>query len=162
MKQITQVNNLVVANFTSAKLMVNQSMEFNAAPEKIWGVISDQSIAAEWMPSIKKLESVNTANADANGVGTERIVVYGSGDKIKETVVYAEKNRVFAYRVAFPYMVKDHLSIIEIKANGISSSTVCFYAFFTPTDFTGYLMKYGVYASIVKSSLKKLGVICSK
>lgn len=114
------------------------------------------------MPSIKKLESVNTANADANGVGLERIVVYGSGDKIKETVVYAEENKVLAYRVAFPYMVKDHLSIIEIKENGNDSSTVHWFAFFTPTDFTGYLMKHGVYASIVKSSLKKLSEICGK
>lgn len=162
MKQINKVSNLVVADFTSAKLMVNQSVDINATPEKIWKVVSDQSIAEEWMPSIKKLESFNTTNADTDGVGIERIAVYGTGDKIKETVVYAERNKVLAYRVAFPYMVKDHLSIIEIKENRFNSSTVHLYSFFTPTDFTGYLMQFGVYASIVKSSQKKLNELCRK
>jgi len=162
MKQITKVSDLVIANFTSAKLMVNQSIEISATPEKIWGVISDQSIAAEWLPSVKKLESFDTSKANADGVGTERIVVYGSGDKIKETVVYAERNKILAYQIAFPSMVKNHLSIIEIKKSGTASSTVRLYAFFTPTEWTGYLMKFGVYANIVKASLKKLGGICSK
>ncbi len=141
--------------------MVDQSIEIHASPEKIWSVISDQSIAGEWFPSIKKLESFDTSKANADGVGTERIAVYGTGDKIKETVVYAERNKILAYRVAFPSMVKDHLSIIEINPNGQDSSTVRLYSFFTPTEFTGYLMKFGVYASIVKSSLKKLSELCS-
>ncbi|MBI5053515.1 MAG: SRPBCC family protein [Chloroflexi bacterium] len=162
MKQITKVSNLIVADFTNARLMVDQSVDISATPEKIWRVINNQSIAEEWLPSVKKLESFDTSKANADGVGVERIAVYGTGDKIKETVVYAEKNKILAYRVAFPYMVKDHLSIIEIKENGLNSSTVHLYAFFTPTDFTGYLMQFGVYASIVKSSLRKLNELCSK
>ena len=157
---INKIGDLSIANFTDARLMVERSVAIEAAPEKIWQVMNDQSMVAKWMPSIKRLESVNTDNADDDGVGTERIAVYGSGDKIKETVVYAEKNKVLAYQAAFPSMVKDHLSVIEIKANGANSSTVCLYAFFTPTEFTGYLMKYGVYALIVKSSLKKLSALC--
>ncbi len=162
MKHITKVGSLTITDFTNAKLMVNQPVEINTSPEKIWAILSDQSIACEWMPSIKELESFDTSKADADGVGTERIAVYGTGDKIKETVVYAERNKILAYRVEFPYMVKDHLSIIEITANGQDSCAVRLYSFFTPTDFTGYLMQYGVYAVIVKSSLKKLRELCSK
>ena len=158
--ELTKVSNLVVANFTASRLMVEQAITINASPETIWQVISDQSMAAEWMPSVKKVESVATENANADGVGTARVVVYGSGDKIEETVVYAEKNRVLAYQAEFPSMVRDHLSIIEITASGANSTTVCLYAFFTPTDFAGYLMKYGVYAQIVKSSLKRLRALC--
>jgi len=41
-------------------------------------------------------------------------------------------------------MVKNHLSIIEIKQAGRGSSTVRVYVYFTPTEWTGYLMKFGV------------------
>lgn len=89
MKHIAKVSGLIVSTFTSAKLMVDQSIEIQASPEKVWSVLSDQSIAAEWLPSVKKLESFDASKANADGVGVERIVVYGTGDKIKETVVYA-------------------------------------------------------------------------
>ena len=159
---IAQVGGLTVSNFTRAKLKVDQSIEIQASPEKIWGVLSDQSIAAGWLPSVKKMESFDTSKANADGVGAEQIVVYGSGYRIKETVVYAERNKILAYQIAFPSMVKDHLSILEIEGSGRRSSTVRLYAFFTPTEWTGYLMQFGVYASIVKASLKKLNEICLK
>ena len=162
MKHIAQISGLVVSNFTSAKLQTSQSIDIPASPEKIWTTIGNQAAAAQWLPSVKKLLSVDVSQADADGVGAERLVVYGSGDEIKETVVYAERNKVLAYQIAFPSMVKDHLSILEIKENGIASTTVRFYAYFTPTQFTGYLMKYGVYASIVKGALKNLSALCTQ
>lgn len=142
--------------------MVDQSVQIEASPEKIWRVLGDQVLAVEWLPSVKKLLSFDVSQANADGVGAERLVVYGSGDEIKETVVYAERNKILAYQIAFPSMVKDHLSIIEIKPNRAASSTVRLYAYFTPTEFTGYLMKYGVYAGIVKGSLKKLRALCTR
>ena len=161
MIHIASVGGLNVSTFTDAKLIVKQSIEINALPEKIWGIISDQSLASEWLPSVKKLESFDVSKANVNGVGTERIVVYGSGDKIKETVVYAERNKILAYQASFPSMVKDHLSIIEITGNDFNMSTLHFYAYFTPIHWSGYLMKFGVYGNIIKSSLKKLNGLCS-
>lgn len=162
MKHISKISNLSVASFTPAQLMADQSVEIQAAPEKIWRVLSDQTRVAEWLPSVKKLESFDTSKANADGVGAERIVVYGSGNRIKETVVYAERNKILAYQIAFPSMVKDHLTVIEIKESGRGASSVRLYTFFTPTEWTGYLMKYGVYAGIVKGSLKKLNELCLK
>ncbi|MBZ0276494.1 MAG: SRPBCC family protein [Anaerolineae bacterium] len=161
MTVLTHIGGLAIADFTPSKLMVRRGVEIKAAPGKIWGVITDQSLVTQWMPSVKKLESVDTSRANADSVGTERMVVYGSGDHIKETVVYAERDKILAYRVAFPYMVKDHLSVIEIQDIGFGQSTVRLSAFFTPTDFTGYMMKYGVYSAIVRSSLNRLRDLCT-
>lgn len=160
MNHVAQVSGLNVSTYTPATLKVDQSISVHASPETIWNTLSDQSVAAEWLPSVKELSSVDDSTATADGVGLGRVVVYGSGDQIKETVVYAERNRILAYQIEFPSMVKDHLAIIEITEEGTNLSTIRFYAYFTPTQWTGYLMKYGIYSKIIKSSLRKLSAIC--
>lgn len=162
MNNASKINGLIVSDFTNATLMVDRTVQLSALRAKVWEVLLNPEIAGDWLPSVKKVLSTDVSNADALGVGTVRTVLYGIKEPIIEKIVYVEENTVLAYQVAFPSMVKDHLTVIELVECGVDQTTVRIRAFFTPTDVTGCLMKYGVYSMIIKSALKSLQNICAE
>lgn len=162
MNDTSSINGLNIANFTHSKLMVDRTLQISASREKLWKVLLNPEIAGDWLPSVKKVLSTDTSKADALSVGAVRTVLYGVKEPITETVVYAEENAVLAYKIAFPSMVKDHLTVIELVERGAEQTDVRFRAFFTPTEFSGYLMKYGVYSMLIGSALKSLQKICAE
>lgn len=162
MKTISTIGDLGISDYTNAKLMVDKSTVISASLEKVWGVLQDLKSAGDWLPSVKKVVSTDTSHANDLGVGAKRTVLYGIKETIEETVVYAEKHSILAYQIAFPSMVKEHLTVIQLNRRGADQTEVRIVAFFTPISFTGLLMKYGVYSMIIKSSLKKLRNLCER
>lgn len=156
MNHVAQISNLRVERFTDARLRVHRSISIQATGDTIWALLNDHTRGHEWLPAVKFIESIAVSGADHDGVGASHIAVYGSGDRIEERVVYAESNSVWAYQAAFPSMVKEHLAVMQITESSPGECVVDFFAYFTPTEFSGYLMRLGVYSLLVRSSLKKL------
>lgn len=159
MKHVAQIGDLRIADLSDARLRVHRSISIRTTSNEIWALANDHSRGHEWLPAVKSIESINVSRADQSGVGASHVAVYGSGDNIEERVVYAERSSIWAYQAAFPSMVKEHLAVLQIAEHSPGECRVDFFAYFTPTEFSGYLMSFGVYSLLVRSSLKKLDAI---
>lgn len=160
MKHIHQIGLLSVSDMTPAKLRVMRSITIDAPPQQVWSAMVDENLWPQWLPSVKAVTSVDHTRSDANGVGVERTSVYGNDLHIKETIVHVEPEKVVAWIVHFPTMVKDHLVVFQLHPNGGTTQLEA-YAWFTPIAFTGLMMRFGFYSAIMGSSLKKLRQICA-
>lgn len=159
MKQINKIGNLNVTQFTNANLIVYKTIEIEASPEQIFKIVSDHSIFSKWMPMVKHVAVLDNTNAIGNdGVGCERICTFGS-DKIREKVLYVEKNKVFAYQASDTPMFKNHLAVVEIINKGYNKSQVNYYVYFSPIGIKGFMMKNMMLPMVLKRALKNLKIV---
>lgn len=154
MKSKTMISNLKLSDYTTAELQAFKSLRIKATPEKLWETIGDHASIPEWVPMIKHVDVITT-NADENGVGCERVCTFG-GDKVYETVLYIEKNRLMAYKAADSEDISNHLGVIEIVQDG-EYSIVNWYQYFDASKgMKGFMMKNIMMPRILKKALKNL------
>lgn len=101
-----------------------QTIEVNAAPERVWAIVVDFPNMPKWFKGPRK---VIAPDAPKSGVGTRRHVVLGGPLVMKEVVTHWEENRLFGYsvRAGVPGL-KAHQGLIEIAPSGTGGARVTY------------------------------------
>jgi Polyketide cyclase / dehydrase and lipid transport len=86
---------------------VVKEIEINAAPEKVWAIISDFCAIKEWLPPVTECESDGTNNPD-----NIRILTLENGEKLKEKLLKHNPEKMM-----YQYMIHE----ANVKAVPVSS-----------------------------------------
>jgi mxaD protein len=104
---------------------LEESIEINAPPEKVWALVKDFDGIAKWHPMLASAKGQNGKNAN----GAERVLTFKTGGAITESLdEYDADRRFYGYRMlkenpkAFP--VSSHSSRLEVKDSGKGGSLV--------------------------------------
>jgi len=154
MKQVGKIGNLVVKNYTRENLIVHKTKAVKAPAELVWKIVSNHAIFSKWMPMVSNVDT-NDAFADNDGNGCQRVCTFGK-DKIKETVIHIEENKIFGYSAEDTAMFKNHLAVVKITGVGYSHSFIEYFVFFKPLGMKGFMMKYIMLPRVLKKALKNL------
>jgi mxaD protein len=98
-------------------LHVNESVEINAPPAKVWSLVKDWNGLHKWHPAFSKTEIKSGAN---NKVGAIRTLTMADGGATfdEELDGFNEKQRKYSYRIITdsPLPVADYSSTIQVKS----------------------------------------------
>ena len=107
-----------------SRLKMVKEIEINAAPDKVWAIISDFCSIKVWLPPVKECESDGTNNPD-----TIRTLTLENGEKLREQLLkHQPEKMMYQYMIdkanvkAVP--VASYGSTIMVKANGSGGSIV--------------------------------------
>lgn len=125
---VTLLGTLLLPSILSAhgpsRQKVVKEMEINAAPDKVWAIISDYCSIQEWLPGIEKCESNGSHEAN-----TIRVLTLGNGEMLKEKLLkHKPEKMLYQYIVAEPNLkalpVSSYGSTIMVSANDNGGSTI--------------------------------------
>jgi len=147
---------LRASKHTSAPLAVHKSVTIKAPAERIWKTVEDHRAYATWMPMVKDIEVFHEDESEAgDDVGTVREFKFGP-DKIQETMLEVQPNRLLAYHAADTLMFKEHLAAVEIIPQQDGDNYVSYSVYFVPQNLKGRLMRRMILPMMLKKSLKNL------
>lgn len=103
---------------------VQEEIEIDAPPAKVWGLIKDFCSIKDWHPMVTDCESDKGTEEDA-----VRVITLESGAKIKEQLArYFPDRRKFQYMMTEPnpdaFPINTHGTGITVKDNGSGGSLV--------------------------------------
>ncbi len=106
-------------------LHVNESVQINAAPAKVWALVKDWNGLHKWHPAFSNAEIKSGANNKVGAVRT--LTMAGDGSKFDEELDgFSDKGRKYSYRIITdsPLPVVDYSSTIMVKAGKAKGSSV--------------------------------------
>ena len=106
-------------------LHVNESIEINAPPAKVWGLVKNWNGLHKWHPAFSNTEIKSGTN---NKVGAVRTLTLADGGATfdEELDGFSEKKRKYSYRIISdsPLPVADYSSSIQVKSGKTKGSSV--------------------------------------
>jgi hypothetical protein len=104
-------------------LHVNESVEINAPPAKVWSLVKDWNGLHKWHPAFSNAEIKSGAN---NKVGAVRTLTLGEAKFDEELDGFSDKKRKYSYRIISdsPLPVVDYSSRIQVKSGKTKGSSV--------------------------------------
>lgn len=128
--------------FTSAPLRMEGVVRFDAPPERVFAKIADHQGMVGWVPMMKsvRVDHLGSAAPGTCGVGSVRhCSVQGMG-QIRETIVYWEPPRGYAYRAAAKMMpTKNHLAVMLVRSDQCGGSLLIWRHYF---HYKGFMMRW--------------------
>jgi hypothetical protein len=106
-------------------LHVNESVEINAAPAKVWSLVKDWNGLHKWHPAFSNTEIRSGANNKVGAVRT--LTMAGDGSKFDEELDgFSDKSRKYSYRIITdsPLPVVDYSSTIMVKSGKVKGTSV--------------------------------------
>lgn len=106
-------------------LHVNESVEINAAPAKVWSLVKDWNGLHKWHPAFSNTEIRSGANNKVGAVRT--LTMAGDGSKFDEELDgFSDKNRKYSYRIITdsPLPVVDYSSTIMVKSGKAKGTSI--------------------------------------
>jgi len=92
---------------------VVKEIEINAAPEKVWGIISDFCSIKNWLPPVTECESDGTNNPDII-----RTLTLENGEKLKEQLLKHKPEKMM-----YQYMIDEaNVKAVPVSSYGSSIS----------------------------------------
>lgn len=92
---------LLIPAMTSAhgpsRQKVMKEMQINAAPEKVWSIISDFCAVTNWLPAVEKCESDGSNEPD-----TIRTLTVSNGEQLREQLLKHDPGKMM-----YQYMIKE-------------------------------------------------------
>ena len=105
-------------------LHVNESVEINAPPAKVWSLVKNWNGLHKWHPAFSNTEIKSGEN---NKLGAVRTLTMTDGAKFDEELLgFSEKKRLYSYRIMgdSPLPVADYSSSISVKSGKAKGSSV--------------------------------------
>jgi mxaD protein len=106
-------------------LHVNESIEVNAPPAKVWSLVKNWNGLHKWHPAFSNTEIKSGTN---NKVGAVRTLTLADGGATfdEELDGFSEKQRKYSYRIISdsPLPVADYSSSIQVKAGKTKGTSV--------------------------------------
>ena len=106
-------------------LHVNESVEINAPPAKVWSLVKDWNGLHKWHPAFSNTELKSGGN---NKVGAVRTLTMADGGaKFDEELDgFSDKRRKYSYRIVTdsPLPVADYSSTIQVKSGKAKGTSV--------------------------------------
>jgi len=105
-------------------LHVNESVEINASPAKVWSLVKDWNGLHKWHPAFSNTEIKSGVN---NKVGAFRTLTMTDGGKFDEELLgFSEKKKLYSYQIVgdSPLPVADYQSSIQVKSGKAKGTSV--------------------------------------
>ena len=105
-------------------LNVNESVEINAPPAKVWSLVKNWNGLHKWHPAFSNTEIKSGEN---NKRGSVRTLTMTDGAKFDEELDgFSEKQRKYSYRIISdsPLPVADYSSSIHVKSGKVKGTSV--------------------------------------
>ncbi len=106
-------------------LQVNESVEINAPPAKVWSLVKDWNGLHKWHPAFSNTEIKSGENNKRGAVRT--LTMADGGAKFDEELDgFSDKRRKYSYRIISdsPLPVVDYSSTILVKSGKAKGSSV--------------------------------------
>jgi len=106
-------------------LQVNESVEINAPPAKVWGLVKDWNGLHKWHPAFSNTEIKSGENNKRGAVRT--LTMADGGAKFDEELDgFSDKHRKYSYRIISdsPLPVVDYSSTILVKSGKAKGTSV--------------------------------------
>jgi uncharacterized protein YndB with AHSA1/START domain len=110
------VGGLDIDTYTSAPLRVMRKAYLEAAPARVFAVISDHANVDTWMPLVTQV-NVSRGHADVrDGVGTIRYLHAGFWYSLRQYVIASHPPRLLAYSIEQDPFITHHMSVMYLEA----------------------------------------------
>jgi uncharacterized protein YndB with AHSA1/START domain len=127
-----------------ARLQGHSEQAIDAPPGRVWEVIEDSSLLAEWVPAVENV----TEHADREEPGSVRrceVAVSGRRGFIVERCIEAVPERKLRHAVdddslGFTKLFRDYTFTLELEPQGEDSTTVTCETFYEPRGILARLM----------------------
>jgi mxaD protein len=105
-------------------LHVNEKIDINAPPAKVWSIVKDWNGLHKWHPAFSNTQIKSGEN---NKVGAVRTLTLGGGGNFDEELDgFSDKHKKYSYRIITdsPLPVADYSSTIQVKSGKAKGTSV--------------------------------------